>query len=109
MKIRALTIALLISTTAAAQELGGTWGTMQAEAEYYRIVDLQIPPAVALEAGSMCMLPDGRLAVLEYKTAARTSARKATTGCDCGAIRRYRNTCWQPGRWATTWPRSSTT
>ena len=60
---RALFITLAFSTALGAQELGGTWGTMQEEAKYYRIVDLQIPRDLALEAGSMCMLPDGRLAV----------------------------------------------
>ena len=46
-----------------AQELGNTWGTGHAEAEYYRIVDLPLPRELAIEAGSFCALPDGRLAV----------------------------------------------
>ncbi len=46
-----------------AQELGGTWGTGRAEAEYYRIVDLPLPAELALEVGSFCALPDGRLAI----------------------------------------------
>jgi len=45
------------------QELGAAWGTGRAEAEYYRIVDLPVPRELALEAGSFCMLPDGRLAI----------------------------------------------
>jgi len=45
------------------QELGDMWGTGAAEAEYYRIVDVPVPPELMLEAGSFCALPDGRLAV----------------------------------------------
>jgi hypothetical protein len=47
----------------AAQELGGRWGTEHAESESYRLVELPVDPSWQLEAGSMCMLPDGRLAV----------------------------------------------
>ncbi len=47
----------------AVQELGDFWGTERAEEEYYRIVELPFDPALALEAGSMCALPDGRLAI----------------------------------------------
>lgn len=46
-----------------AQELGNSWGTAGAEGAYYRIVDLPVPPELALETGSMCLLPDGRLAL----------------------------------------------
>lgn len=46
-----------------AQELGDTWGTGHAEAEFYRIVDVPVPRELALEAGSFCTLPDGRLAI----------------------------------------------
>ena len=46
-----------------AQELGDSWGTGRAEAEFYRIVELPLPRELALEAGSFCTLPDGRLAV----------------------------------------------
>jgi hypothetical protein len=46
-----------------AQELGDAWGTGRAEAEYYRIVEVPVPRELALEAGSFCMLPDGRVAV----------------------------------------------
>lgn len=46
-----------------AQELGNAWGTARAESEYYRIVDVPIPRELALEAGSFCALPDGRLAI----------------------------------------------
>ncbi|HEX5051745.1 MAG TPA: hypothetical protein VFZ65_08240 [Planctomycetota bacterium] len=61
-----LTTFLLASAAAAScpgQELGGMWGTERAEAEYYRIVELPLPPELALEAGSFCTLPDGRLAI----------------------------------------------
>ena len=58
-----LTFALASSTPLSAQELGDTWGTGRAEAEYYRIVDLHVPEELALEVGSLCLLPDERLAV----------------------------------------------
>lgn len=48
---------------APAQALGGMWGTEHAEAEFYRIVDVPIPEELRVEAGSMCALPDGRLAI----------------------------------------------
>ena len=58
-------VALTMSLASApsAQELGDTWGTGRAEAAYYRIVDLPLPADLQLEAGSFCMLADGRLAV----------------------------------------------
>jgi hypothetical protein len=46
-----------------AQELAATWGTGRREARYYRIVDVPMPPDLALEVGSFCTLPEGRLAV----------------------------------------------
>jgi len=58
----ALTLAALL-TTCPGQALGDSWGTGPAEAEYYRIVDLPLPPELSLEAGSMCMLPGGQLAI----------------------------------------------
>ena len=65
MKSRTLTFAALalLSTPAFAQRLGATWGTGAREGEYYRIVDLGIPKDLGIEAGSLCQLPDGRLAV----------------------------------------------
>ena len=50
-------------STASAQELASTWGSGGAEAKYYRIVDVPVPPQLALEVGSFLTLPDGRLAV----------------------------------------------
>jgi hypothetical protein len=60
-----LATAGILGSTAAppAQELGEAWGTGHAEAAYYRIVDLPIPPELRLEASSMCIVPDGRLAI----------------------------------------------
>ena len=55
--------ATLFAAIVPAQELGDAWGTAGAEAEYYRLVDLPIPTELALEVGSMCALPDGRLAL----------------------------------------------
>ena len=46
-----------------AQRLGGMWGTAEAEAEYYRVVDLQIPENLPIESGSFDRLPDGRLVI----------------------------------------------
>jgi hypothetical protein len=46
-----------------AQELAETWGTAHAEAAAYRIVDVPLPSELALEVGSFCALPDGRVAI----------------------------------------------
>lgn len=54
---------LTLAAACPAQELGDAWGTGGAEAAYYRIVELPVPRELALEAGSFCQLPDGRLAV----------------------------------------------
>ena len=48
---------------APAQELGDAWGTANAEAEHYRIVELPIPRELALECGSFVALPEGKLAI----------------------------------------------
>ncbi len=53
----------LLSASVCAQQLGDTWGTATRESEYYRIVDLPVPSELGIEAGSLCQLPDGRLAV----------------------------------------------
>ena len=44
-----------------AEDLGAMWGTGEAEAEYYRIVDVPIPPEVPMHPGSFDILPDGLL------------------------------------------------
>ena len=61
-KLRWLSGACL-TAACSAQELGDAWGTAGAEAAYYRIVELPVPRELALEAGSFCALPDGRLAI----------------------------------------------
>ena len=61
--LAALLAVLAAATGSSAQELGATWGTRRAEEEFYRIVELPVPRELALEAGSFCTLPDGRLAV----------------------------------------------
>ena len=61
--VRCAAALLALPPVSAAQELGGTWGTRRAEEAYYRVVDVPVPPELALEAGSMCILPDDRLAV----------------------------------------------
>jgi hypothetical protein len=58
-----LALALLSAAPLHAQELGDAWGTAGEEAKYYRIVDLEVPDELALETGSMCLLPDARLAL----------------------------------------------
>ena len=59
-----LTLPLLwIALPVHAQPLGDSWGTAEAEAEFYRIVDLPIPEELAIETGSFDVLPDGRLAI----------------------------------------------
>ncbi len=66
MKLWSCSLALALALTAApssAQELGESWGTGRAEANYYRIVDLPLSDDLTLEAGSMCPLADDRLAV----------------------------------------------
>ncbi|MCB1089168.1 MAG: hypothetical protein KDM63_19180, partial [Verrucomicrobiae bacterium] len=45
------------------EDLGAMWGTAEAEAKYYPIVDVPIPPTVPMQPGSFEILPDGRLAV----------------------------------------------
>jgi hypothetical protein len=54
---------VVLTVPCPAQELGDAWGTAGAEAAYYRIVELPLPRELALEAGSFCTLPDGRLAI----------------------------------------------
>lgn len=46
-----------------AEDLGEAWGTGEAEAEYYPITNIPIPPGVPMRPGSFEILPDGRLAV----------------------------------------------
>lgn len=55
--------AVAVAAACPAQELGDAWGTARAEAAFYRVVDVPIPRELALEAGSFCTLPDGRLAI----------------------------------------------
>ena len=62
-KGHALLLALSCATTSSAQELGDSWGTARAEAAYYRIVELALPAELQLETGSLCLLPDDRLAI----------------------------------------------
>ena len=62
-----LRIALLIALSMAgrldAETLGEYWDTAGEEANYYRIVEIPIPEAAALEAGSFEIMPDNRLAI----------------------------------------------
>ena len=54
---------LALPILATAEDLGAMWGTADAEAEYYPIVNVPIPPEVPMRPGSFEILPDGRLAV----------------------------------------------
>ncbi len=62
-RLSSLGFALCAALSSPAQDLANAWGTARAEAEYYRVVDVPIPRELALEAGSFCALPDGRLAI----------------------------------------------
>ncbi|MEZ6036124.1 MAG: hypothetical protein R3F29_01500 [Planctomycetota bacterium] len=53
----------LLAAALSGQELGASWGTADREAEHYRIVEVPVPEGLALECGSFCALPDGRLAI----------------------------------------------
>ena len=45
------------------EDLGEMWGTAAAEAKYYPITNIAIPPGVPMRPGGFDVLPDGRLAV----------------------------------------------
>jgi len=49
--------------TAAGQTLGEHWGTAERESAYYKIVDIPFPQDMALEATSLEVMPDQRLAI----------------------------------------------
>jgi hypothetical protein len=61
--MRRIVAAALLPCALGAQELGASWGTADAEARHYRIVDVPVPAELALECGSMCSLPGNRLAI----------------------------------------------
>lgn len=62
LKILALSV-LGLPAFSLAEDLGSMWGTAQAEAEYYPLVDIPIPPEVPMHPGSFEVLPDDKLAV----------------------------------------------
>lgn len=45
------------------EDLGAMWGSAKAEARYYPIVTIPIPPEIPMRPGSFEILPDGRLAI----------------------------------------------
>lgn len=65
--VRLRTVLLLATLVAdplhAEDDLGEMWGTAAAEAKYYPIVNIPIPPGVPVRPGGLEFLPDGRLAV----------------------------------------------
>lgn len=66
MNLARLTFALLATAGCALhaeEDLGAMWGTAAAEAKYYPIVSIPIPPGVPMRPGGLEVLPDGRLAV----------------------------------------------
>ena len=57
-------LALTLSFLPQQQPLGEYWGTGEAEAAYYRLVDVPLPKELAVEAGSFEVMPDrNRLAI----------------------------------------------
>ncbi|MGI9244332.1 MAG: DUF7133 domain-containing protein [Verrucomicrobiales bacterium] len=56
-------VAICFASNSGGQDLGEMWGTAEEEAEYYRLIDVPIPPEVPMRPGSFEILPDGRLAV----------------------------------------------
>lgn len=56
-------LAAVLAAAARGQELGASWGTADRESAHYRIVEVPVPQALALECGSFCPLPGGRLAI----------------------------------------------
>src|SRR6056297_1554019 len=50
-------------STAFAQPLGEYWDTAEEESKYYEIVDISLPEDASIEAGSLEVLPDDRLAI----------------------------------------------
>jgi hypothetical protein len=64
MRLQLLVATLVAPLLLSAQEdLGAMWGTAEAEAKYYPVVDIPIPLEVPMHPGSFEVLPDGRLAV----------------------------------------------
>ncbi|MDB4331861.1 hypothetical protein OAA27_02200 [bacterium] len=46
-----------------AETLGEYWNTAEQESKYYRIVEVPMPEGLAIEASSMEVMPDGKLAI----------------------------------------------
>ena len=59
------TVLVCLSWTGVAdgQTLGEYWGTAERESAYYKIVDIPFPREMALEATSLEVMPDQRLAI----------------------------------------------
>jgi len=57
-------LAILMTCFTQQEPLGEFWGTGEAEAKYYKLVDIPLPPELAIEAGSFEVMPDQkRLAI----------------------------------------------
>jgi hypothetical protein len=62
--LKPLILGLLgLPTISLAEDLGAMWGTAEAEAEYYPLVEIPIPPEVPMHPGSFEILPDQKMAV----------------------------------------------
>ena len=61
--VAAVSFATAGIASAQEEDLGAMWGTAEAEARYYPVIDIPIPPEVPMHPGSFEILPDGRLAV----------------------------------------------
>lgn len=61
--VAALGLSMLCTACATAEDLGEYWDTAEEEAKYYKIVEIPVPKELGLEAGSLEVLPDGRLAI----------------------------------------------
>ncbi len=63
LRVVSLLATLMAVALHAEEDLGEMWGTAAAEAKYYPITNIPIPPGVPMRPGGLEFMPDGRLAV----------------------------------------------
>ncbi len=56
-------LALMLTMSTGAEEVGQRWGTEKREREFYRVVSVPLPKGEVIEAGAFELMPDNRLAV----------------------------------------------
>ena len=56
-------LALMLTMSTGAEEVGERWGTEKREREFYRVVSVPLPKGEVIEAGAFELMPDNRLAV----------------------------------------------